>query len=608
MFFSILNEISAYYRKLFLSSLLSLIFTLNLINKYKFSYLILFYILNILWYVVSNRIWFCFCRNKFVKYNLSCLYKEIALFYKTSFNLLKVSFYPQHNIDLFSLLYAQKKVMDLFIKCHEQILVLDENSENNLKLIHLFKKALIIYRNIIISFYNFIRIKNKLFIHVDAHDFFVNINNSICKINCIAEKIIFSTCNKDHLFFFKKINYSKKQNKIIYLYIKCIHEIDILLLDKNFYNYKEKFLNKKNHKINLTKILQDFFKFNIFSSFLLIKYLVLFLMVFCFTKYLGVNNRFYWIFVTIVLMYQNNFINTKIRLINRLLGTIGGVLLSIIISRCLFFKKYALFFLFFFMFFSHFFLRLFYNISTLSFILVNICNLQISFSDTERFLFLRLMDNFISFFILFGGIYLLYPEWNIVLFRRKIILVLKNYLKYIKDIFFLKKIFLNNIDYYFFVLHKNLNDLFNFYINFNQEIHFYNFFMNEIKLCIEYNVKIVNYINFIIYLLKDKKEVIWISNNNKIIMIYIKIIKNIIFNCINNINMKVNNVSDINYLLNKILFIKKQKNISSCLCESYLMKIIKYLSKIESIPIVTWINRFYFYFWLFNIMEYMNIF
>ncbi len=599
-FFIILNSLFYNYNKLFLSFLISSIFIINTLNKLKLQNIIILYLLNVLWYILINRILFYFYSNRFIKYNLSFLYKELYNLYIVKFN--SVLHYKNSKNYIFSFLFVNRKVVDLFIKCYDQVLMLLHTNKEDKYLIELFKIAINLYENI---FSNFIFLNN------------ININNDVLKekinikqkifssnINFIFKKILDLNLNKYNVCFKRNKISKNKNDKLYFLFFYYIDNI-IYVLNKQKSLYKEPLSFDMSLNINKLFINNKFSIFKNFNLFILWRYLNLFLLIFLFIFFLGLKNRFYCIFVTCILTYQNNITNTKLRITNRLYGTILGLIISLVITKFLIFKKYILLFLFFFMFFSYFFLRLFYNISVLNFILVNICNLKLIYLDIKRFLFLRFIDIIIVFLVVYIEIFFLYPQWNIIIFTKKVLQILGFYNKILEKTLLENVFDLKKICYMQLILLKEFNDLFNFYINFKQEININKIFIKDFKLLIYYNTIIVSHINSILVLVKEK-NIKSILLNKYIIDIYIKIINIIVKICKKNIRERKNYSLNINYLLKEINYFKKTNKIFIFNVEYHLDKIVVSLLKIKSISIVIWEKKLYLHHWLFKIFNFFS--
>ncbi len=550
IFLGILSEIFFFYSKIFSGCLIVSLFFFNLLFKFNFFIIPILFFLSIWFWGLLNILWILLFKNQFFRENIFNLYKELSILIKYKYYLN----YDVNNINYNLYMLSHKKVMDLIINIYEQLDILFYFNNEKYFLIKMFKIAIYIKNNLFVNLN--INKKNYMFLDKKKIKFFndnivllsetiLNIGNNILYKKCIIfdkflikkikdfNKILYKFNNilniiylKNiifYLFIFNKVKYSNKEylNDIIFIYDNRIIKY---VLNININNYI--------YFLKLTFFFNLFFIF--FNSKKIIKY--------------------YWILITIIYINQNNYLNILLKILNRFFGVLIGIIISIFFIK-LYLNRFINFLLIFiFTNIGYLTVKNNYFISIIGFTISSFLNNKFFYYNVLKLFYLRLFDIIIACLISLIGNSLLWSQLNTKFFKKNINFIFKIYKKIFSkkfNNFNIIKIFDYKIN---FLINQMQNNIFNNYINYYNEYFFNRVEFKYIDLLIVNNYILIENINSILVLIKNKYL------DKKSILYFLNIFRKYIYlNCknFNNLNIKNN----INFFYNVIYKkIKKKYN------------------------------------------------
>ncbi len=555
---SILSEIFPLYNKIFLGCLLISIFFFNLLLKFNFLYISIICFVSIWCYAIVIFFWSYLFRNYFIRENIFILYKELSLVFSKKYLLIL-----KDDVDYNNLLY-HKKIMDLFILIYEQIDVLYFFNEEKKILIKYFNIACLLRDNIFVN---------------------ININKNFYLNN------IFLNFYKKNIFLISKkilnIGYSILYRK--YINYKKLYDENIKNFNNNLYKYKNIFnilylrniinifINKififkeKIYINNISYIYNNKFicfclpgYINNYKNFL--KFNILFNIFFIFFKKYYLD-EYYWILLSLVYLHQNSFTNILIKIYNRLLGIFLGVILSYFLIKLNLSKYIYLLIILLLSITNFYFIKNNYILSVVGFTLLSILNYNLLYIDILKYFYLRVLDVVNSSIISVIGNIILWTQWDINVFKKNMKFIMKIYKK-----FFYIRINIYNFDFiynkhYKFLFNQIHNVIFSNYINFkNDYIYNYSYYV-KIYLWIFNNYLFLENINSIFILvnnyISNKNILVMLNILHKYIYLSIKFNSNRYFNIYYNLYIKKFNFLKLNYY--EYFFLK------------YILKSIKYI-------------------------------
>ncbi len=543
IFLGILSEIFPLYNKIFLGCVIIFIFFFNLYIKINFFFIYFLFLLKIWIYNILNLIWVYLFNNKFLKENIFNLYKELSILIKK-----KYLFFNLNKKNIKYYLLAHKRIMDLLINSYEQLNILFLFKNKNKFLIKIFNIAFYLKENIFVNLYINKNKFNKLNIKklkkfnkniIILSNVVLNIGNNILNNNIFN---INKYINKEIIIFQK--NLYKYNNILNVCYLNNI-------INYLFYNYKYKFNNKnffKNIKlIYKSKLIKYFFSYNINNYKNFLKFSLLFNFFFIFLKYFKIY-KYYLILITIIYLNQINYLNLLFKILNRLIGFLIGTIISIFLIKIYFNRFYYLILILILMIFSYFLIKKNYFLSIIGFTIISFLNYKLLSLNILDFLYLRLFDIFIGYWISLVGNTLLWPQWNILILKKNIDFIFFIYKKIFYNDISNINIYKININKYKFLLNQIHNNIFSYYINLYNECFFNKFYIRNIKLLIINNYLIIENINSVLILLKFK----YLNKDN--ILYLLNFFKNNIY--INYKYFKIKKIFNIKYIN---IFLKKNK-------------------------------------------------
>ncbi len=575
IFLGILSELFYFYNRIFLGCLIVSLFSFNLLLKFNFFIISVLFCLGILFWVILNIIWSYLFKNQFLRENIYDLYQELSLLikYKYCFN------YNINNNNYNIYILSHKKIMDLIIIIYEQLDTLFFFKDEKYFLIKIFKTAIYLKDNLFINFkinrYNFKNFDKK------KKKFFK-------KYIIILSKIIFSIglniLYKKYIILNKSlINKIKYFNKNLYKFNKILNIIYL----KNIIFYLLCLNNKKSKKYSKifndiifiydSRIIKYLLNFNINNYRYFLKLTFYFNLFFILFK----NQRlfkYYWILITIIYINQNNYFNILIKIYNRFLGVLIGIIISIFLIKLNLNKLINFILMFFFTNISYLLIKNNYFISIIGFTISSFLNNKLFYLNILNLFYLRLLDIFIGCFtsLIFNSFFWLL--WDINFFKKNIRFIFIIYKRiFSKKFNNFNLIKINNIKINF-LINQMQNNIFTYYFNFNNEYFFNKIYFKYINLLIINNYILLENINSIFILVKFK------SLNEKNILFFLNIFRKYIYiNCKNfsNYNFK----KDINFFIN-IIYKKKikfYKNFKSKIFIYHLYKINKHILIINNI-------------------------
>ncbi len=126
----------------------------------------------------------------------------------------------------------------------------------------------------------------------------------------------------------------------------------------------------------------------------------------------------YWILMTVLLVTQNGYGATRVRILHRAAGTLAGLTIAGIALHFHVPEGYTLLGMLFITLVSYLIIRKSYGWATVGFTITAVYSIQILTLSGENFIVARLIDTLIGCLIAFGGMVWLWPQWQSGLLRK----------------------------------------------------------------------------------------------------------------------------------------------------------------------------------------------
>ncbi len=126
----------------------------------------------------------------------------------------------------------------------------------------------------------------------------------------------------------------------------------------------------------------------------------------------------YWILMTVLLVTQNGYGATRLRIVNRSVGTVVGLIIAGVALHFKIPEGYTLTLMLITTLASYLILRKNYGWATVGFTITAVYTLQLLWLNGEQYILPRLIDTIIGCLIAFGGTVWLWPQWQSGLLRK----------------------------------------------------------------------------------------------------------------------------------------------------------------------------------------------
>ena len=420
MLLGVTAEISPLHARLLPASLIAAIFTLSLAGNMPVWEPLLIYALGTLWYGAFNWFWFWLWREQPLRESLSLLYRQLADYCEAKYSLLTQHADPEKALP--PLLARQQKAVDLISQCYQQLHMLAANQHNDYKrLLRAFQVALDLQEHISVSLHQPEEVQKLVErSHAEA---VIRWNAQVvaARLRVLADDILYHryptrfTMEKQ-IGALEKIARQHPQNPVGQFCAWHFSRIARVLRTQRPL-YTRDLMADQQRRQPLWEALKSYLSLKSPALRNAARISVM----------LGVASLMgsalhlpkpYWILMTVLLVTQNGYGATRVRILHRAAGTLAGLTIAGIALHFHVPEGYTLLGMLFITLISYLIIRKSYGWATVGFTITAVYSIQILTLSGENFIVARLIDTLIGCLIAFGGMVWLWPQWQSGLLRK----------------------------------------------------------------------------------------------------------------------------------------------------------------------------------------------
>ena len=407
-------EISALHGRLLPASLIASIFTLSLAGNMPIWEPLLLYAFGTLWYGLFNWWWFWIWREQPLRESLSLLYRQLAEYCEAKYSLLTQHTDPSTALP--PLLTRQQKVVDLISQCYQQLHMLAANQHNDYKrLLRAFQVGLDLQEHISVSLHQPEEVQKLVErSHAEAVIRW-NAQTVASRLRVLADDILYhrypTRFNMDkQIGALEKIADQHPDNPVgqfcawHFSRIARVLRSQRPLYPRNLMADKERrlplFAALKNYLSLKSPALRNAARLSVMLSIASLMGAALHL------------PKPYWILMTVLLVTQNGYGATRVRIFHRAAGTLAGLVIAAVVLHFHISEGLALAGMLIVTLGSYLIIRRHYGWATVGFTITAVYTLQILTLNGEQFIVARFIDTIIGCLIAFGGMIWLWPQWQ----------------------------------------------------------------------------------------------------------------------------------------------------------------------------------------------------
>jgi len=407
-------EISALHGRLLPASLIASIFTLSLAGNMPIWQPLLLYALGTLWYGLFNWWWFWMWREQPLRESLSLLYRQLADYCEAKYSLLTQHTDP--NTALPPLLNRQQKVVDLISQCYQQLHMLAANQHNDYKrLLRAFQVGLDLQEHISVSLHQPEEVQKLVErSHAEAVIRW-NAQTVAARLRVLADDILYHrypsrfTMEKQ-IGALEKIAYQHPDNPVGQFCAWHFSRIAKVLRGQRPL-YPRNLMADKERRLPLLPALKSYLSLKSPALRNAARLSVMLSIASLMGAALHLPKP-YWILMTVLLVTQNGYGATRVRIFHRAAGTLAGLVIAAIALHFHAPQGLALAGMLIITLGSYLIIRRNYGWATVGFTVTAVYTLQILTLNGEQFIVARFIDTIIGCLIAFGGMLWLWPQWQ----------------------------------------------------------------------------------------------------------------------------------------------------------------------------------------------------
>ncbi len=420
MLLGVTAEISPLHARLLPASLIAAIFTLSLAGNMPIWEPLLIYALGTLWYGAFNWFWFWLWREQPLRESLSLLYRQLADYCEAKYSLLTQHADPEKALP--PLLARQQKAVDLITQCYQQLHMLAANQHNDYKrLLRAFQVALDLQEHISVSLNQPEEVQKLVErSHAEA---VIRWNAQVvaARLRLLPDDILSHryptrfTMEKQ-IGALEKIARQHPQNPVGQFCAWHFSRIARVLRTQRPL-YSRDLMADQQRRQPLWEALKSYLSLKSPALRNAARISVMLSIASLMGSALHLPKP-YWILMTVLLVTQNGYGATRVRILHRAAGTLAGLTVA---GATLHFhvpEGYTLLGMLFITLISYLIIRKSYGWATVGFTITAVYSIQILTLSGENFIVARLIDTLIGCLIAFGGMVWLWPQWQSGLLRK----------------------------------------------------------------------------------------------------------------------------------------------------------------------------------------------
>lgn len=413
-------ELSSLHARLLPASLIAAIFTLSLAGNMPVWEPLLIYALGTLWYGVFNWFWFWMWREQPLRESLSLLYRQLADYCEAKYTLLTQHTDPEKSLP--PLLARQQKAVDLISQCYQQLHMLAANNNHDYKrLLRAFQMGLDLQEHISVSLHQPAEVQKLVErSHAEAVIRW-NAQTIAERLRVLADDILYHRFPQrfsmdKQLGALEKIARQHPDNPVgqfcAWHFGRIAH---VLRTQRPLYPRNLMADNQK--RLPLIPALKSYLSLKSPALRNAARISVMLSIASLMGAALHLPKP-YWILMTVLLVTQNGYGATRVRIFHRAAGTLAGLIIAGVTLHFHAPEGYALAAMLVITMVSYLIIRKSYGWATVGFTVTAVYTIQLLTLNGEQFIMARLADTLIGCLIAFGGMVWLWPQWQSGLLRK----------------------------------------------------------------------------------------------------------------------------------------------------------------------------------------------
>ena len=414
------GEISPLHGRLLPGSLIAGIFTLSLAGRMPIWEPPLLYILGTVWYGAFNWFWFWLWKEQPMRETLSLLYRELAGYCEAKYTLLTRLGDPEKSLP--PLLARQQKAVDLITNCYQQMHMLAASNDNHHKrLTRAFQVALDLQEHISVSLHQPEEVQKLVEkSHAEAVIRW-NAQTIAARLRQLADDILYHKLSErftmdKQLGALEKIARQHPDNPVGTFCSYHFSRIARVLRTQRPL-YQRDLMADRQRRLPLLSAVKSYLSLKSTALRTAGRFAVMLTFASSLALFFNLPKP-YWILMTVMVVSQNGYSATRVRIQNRALGTLGGLIVAAVALRLEVPQSAVLLVMLIITLVSYLFIRKFYGLATIGFTVTAVYSLQLLSLNGADFLLPRLLDTLMGCLIAFGGMIWLWPQWQSGLLRQ----------------------------------------------------------------------------------------------------------------------------------------------------------------------------------------------
>lgn len=413
-------EISALHARLLPATLLAAIFTLSLAGSASLQTPIIIYACGTIWFGVFNWFWFWLWREQPLRESLSLLYRELANYCEEKYRVLTQNAAPESA--LLALLTRQQKTIDLITVCYQQLHMLSTSKQHGYKrLLRVFQMVLDLQEHVSVSLHQPTEVQKLI---AQSHAEVVirwSAQTVAARLRVLADDILYHRYPQrfsmdKQVGALQKIARQNPDNPVGQFCEYHFRRIARVLRTQRPLYGRNLMADRQRHLPLLPAI----------KSYLSLKSSALrsaarIAVMLGSASLIGIAFQLpkpYWVLMTIMLVIQNGYGATRVRILHRAVGTVAGLIISGITLHFHLPQVATLMGMLMITLVSYLIIRKNYGWATIGFTITTVYTLQLLSLSGEQYIIPRLIDTLIGCLIAFAGMIWLWPQWQSGLLRQ----------------------------------------------------------------------------------------------------------------------------------------------------------------------------------------------
>ncbi|SNY72015.1 YccS/YhfK family putative transporter [Enterobacter sp. CC120223-11] len=413
-------EISSLHARLLPASLIASIFTLSLAGNMPVWQPLLIYALGTLWYGLFNWFWFWMWREQPLRESLSLLYRQLADYCEAKYSLLTQHTDPEKALP--PLLNRQQKAVDLITQCYQQMHMLAANKNHEYKrLLRAFQMGLDLQEHISVSLHQPAEVQKLVErSHAEAVIRW-NAQTIAARLRVMADDILYHRFPQrfsmdKQLGALEKIARQHPDNPVGQFCVWHFGRIArVLRLQRPL--YPRNLMADNERRLPVFAALKSYLSLKSPALRNAARISVMLSIASLMGSALHLPKP-YWILMTVLLVTQNGYGATRVRIFHRAAGTLAGLVIAGVTLHFHAPEGYALAAMLIITLVSYLIIRKSYGWATVGFTVTAVYTIQLLTLNGEQFIVARLIDTLIGCLIAFGGMVWLWPQWQSGLLRK----------------------------------------------------------------------------------------------------------------------------------------------------------------------------------------------